>query len=132
MADLTITGNKKLKTISSEFQEKFPYLFLVFLDDDAQKKAANSGGKVTVLSFEKTLASVRTVTPDKLTDISVHGKTKVSTLEKVFREEYGLNLQVAYANDKNAYYTSGKLDEMTLTQLNKHMQENGYNLEPKI
>jgi hypothetical protein len=132
MADLTISGNKKLKTISSEFQDKFPYLFLVFLNDEEQKKAAKSGGKVTVISFEKTLASVRTVTPEKLTDISVHGRTKVSTLERVFREEYGLNLQIAYAKNKSAYYTSGKLDDKTLTQLNNYLKENGYDIEPKI
>jgi len=132
MADLTINGNKKLKTISSEFQDKFPYLFLVFLDDEAQKKAAKRGGNITVISFEKTLASVRTVTPEKLTDISVHGRTKVSNLEKIFREEYGLNLQVAYAKDEKAYYTSGDLDDMSLTQLNKHLKENGYDIEPKI
>lgn len=132
MADITITGKKKLKTISDEFQKNFPYLMLVFLSDAEQKKADDKGGKVKVLSHELTLASARTITPAKTTDISVHGRTKVSTLEKNFRDEYGLNLQVGYANDKGAYYTSGALDEMTLTQLNKQMQENGCKLKPKL
>lgn len=132
MAEITITGKKKLKTISDEFQKSYPYLFLVFLDDTAQKKAETGGGKVSILPFDKTLASVRTITPKKTTDISVHGRTKVSSLEKNFRKEYGLNLQVAYADKKGAYYTSGELDDMTLTKLNKYMEENGYTLKPKI
>lgn len=105
---------------------------LVFLSDAEQKKADGKGGKVYVISSDQTLASARTITPAKTTDISVHGRTKVSTLEKNFRDEYGLNLQVGFANEKGAYYTSGEFDEMSLTQLNKHMQENGYKLKPKL
>ena len=132
MAEVTISGQKKLGTISKEFQKKFNYLYLIFLTVNQQEKA-EKGGTVKMIPFDKTLASVRTVTPDKLTDISIHGKTKVSTLERTFREEYGLNLQVAYKkDDKNAYYTSGDLDELTLTQLNKRIEEKGYQKNPKI
>ena len=132
MAAITITGKKKLKTISDEFQKKFPYLFVVFLNEKEHEKAEKEGGSVSIIPFDKTLASVRTITPKKTTDISVHGRTKVSTLEKNFQKEYGLNIQVAYADDNGAYYTSGDLDEMTLTQLNKFMEENGYKHKPRI
>lgn len=57
---------------------------------------------------------------------------KFQVSKKTLEKEYGLNLQVAYADKKGAYYTSGDLDDMTLTQLNKFMEENGYTLKPKI
>jgi len=132
MAAITITGKKKLKTISEEIQEQFPYLFVVFLGEEAQKQTEEKGGKVKALSFEHTLAAVRTVTPKVTTDISIHGLTKVSTLENNFRKEYGLNLQISYANEKGAYYTKGKLDDMTLTQLNTYLEENGYKKNHKL
>ena len=107
-------------------------MYLIFLNANQQEEA-EKGRSVKKIPFDKTLASVRTVVPDKLTDISIHGKTKVSTLERVFREEYGLNLQVAYKkDDKTAYYTGGALDELTLTQLNKQIEKKGYQKNPKI
>jgi len=132
MSEVRVTGNKKLKTLSKEFQENFPYLFLAFLDDAQQDKAEEAGGRVTILPYDKTLAQVRKVKPKDNKEISIHGRTKVSTLEKRFKEEYGINIQVAYASEKAAYYTSRDLDEMTLSQLNRYLEENGYKKNPQI
>ena len=132
MSEIRVTGNKKLKTLSREFQENFPYLFLVFLDDTQQNKAEEVGGPITILPYDKTLAQVRKVKPKDSKEISIHGRTKVSTLEKRFKEEYGINIQVSYADEKNAYYTTGELDEMTLSQLNRYLKENGYKKNPQI
>jgi len=132
MSEIKVTGNKKLKTLSKEFQEKFPYLFLAFLDDTQQDKAEGEGGRVTILPYDKTLSQVRKIKPKNSKEISIHGRTKVSTLEKRFKEEYGINVQVSFADGKNAYYTSGELNEMTLSQLNRYLEENGYKKNPQI
>jgi len=126
--ELNITGQKKLKTINKEIQSQFPYLMVQFFTDEEAKKATK-GKSITPLSLDKRLSEVRTKKSDE--DLSIHGNTKIKTLEKKFHKIYGINVQVCYANKKGRYYTSGTFDEMTLSKLNKFLEEHGYTKNPK-
>jgi hypothetical protein len=131
MAEITISGKKVLRTIRREFQEQFPYLGLSFQTPDQWKKAREKGGTVTVLDDGKKLAEVRTVPPPKdEKEISIHGRTLVKNLENNFLKTYGLHVQVTCQKGDSVYYTSGDMDDLSLTQLNKKLEEDGYKKKP--
>lgn len=111
--ELTMTGSKKLKTIISEFSEKFNYLSLVF------KKANNHA-----IDNEKTLSEVR---EKKGGDLSIVGNLTVGKLELRFKEYYGLNVQVVCKSaDGRIHNTSGESDLRTLTEENIRAKEVGF------
>lgn len=111
--ELSMTGNKKLGTLSREFSQKFNYLSLVF------KK-----GNGHAIDPELTLATVREKNGGEL---SIVGNLTVGTLEKRFMENYGLNVQVVFKNSAGKIFnTSGKGDEVTLTVENAAAKEQGY------
>lgn len=131
MAEIKITGKKVLRTIRKEFQEQFPYLGLSFQTPDQWNKAREGGGSVTVLDDGSKLADVRTVPPPKdEKEISIHGRTMVKNLENNFLKIYGLHVQVTFQKDDTVYYTSGDMDDMSLTQLNKKLEESGFKKKP--
>jgi len=131
MAEIKITGKKVLRTIRKEFQDQFPYLGLSFQTPDQWNKAREKGGTITVLDDGKKLAEVRTVPPPKdEKEISIHGRTMVKNLEDNFLKTYGLYVQVTCQKGDTVYYTSGDMDSMSLTQLNKKLEEDGYKKKP--
>lgn len=110
--DLTMTGNKKIKTLVREFSTKFNYLSLVF------KKANNHP-----IDVEKTLAEVR---EKRGGDLSIVGNLTVGKLEQRFMEYYGLKVEVVFKSaDGKIYNTKGEADQRTLAQENKCAQEEG-------
>jgi len=131
MAEIKISGKKVMRTIRREFQEQFPYLGLSFMTPEQWNKAQEKGGTVTVLPDDTKLAEVRTVPPPKdEKEISIHGRTLVKNLEENFLKTYGLHLQVTFAKGDSVYYTSGETNEMSLTQLNKKLETEGYKKKP--
>jgi len=125
---IEIDGRKRLRTIHKEFQEQYPYLGLRFVTPEQWEKARTTGGRITVLDDDQKLAEVRTKPPSKGGDkeISIHGRTKVKSLEDNFLEIYGLHLKVGYAKGDQGYYTNDDEAEMGLSQLNKKLEEQGY------
>jgi hypothetical protein len=94
MADLSITGNTKVKTLKSNFKEAFGSTLRVyngkkFADDDA------------------TLASIRS-SGAKGGEVKANGKMLVGNFEKKIMEEFGISIQVATPDDS-------KLSDNTLT-----------------
>jgi hypothetical protein len=131
MAEISISGKKALKTIRREFQEQFPYLGLSFYTPEQWNKAREKGGTVTVIPDDKRIAEVRTVPPPKdEKEISIHGRTLVKNLEDNFLKTYGLHLQVTFQKGTSVYYTSGDQDALSLTQLNKKLEDEGYKKKP--
>lgn len=126
MAEIKISGKKILRTIRREFQEQFPFLGLSFQTPEQWKKAREKGGTISVLDDSSTLASVRTVPPPKdEKEISIHGRTLVKNLENNFLKTYGLYVQVTLQKGSTVYYTGSEMDTMSLTQLNKKLEEDG-------
>jgi hypothetical protein len=126
VAEVTVSGNKKISTLQKEFNNKFPFLTIKFFAPKEWEKS-KSGGTISPLSSNQTLAKVRTKKPEKNSEISIHGRTKIGNLEENFMTEYGLYAQVCYKakNASTDYYTSGSADDKSLTQFNKFLSENG-------
>jgi len=131
MAEIKITGKKVLRTIRREFQEQFPFLGLSFQTPDQWNQAREKGGTIYVLDDGKKLAEVRTVPPPRdEKEISIHGRTLVKNLGDNFLKTYGLHVQVTCQKGDTVYYTSGEMNEMSLTQLNKKLETEGYKKKP--
>ena len=117
---ISVTGNKKLKTLQKEFNNKFPYVRLGVFPLSNKKEFTKPK-----YDAEKRISEVRTKTNPG--DISIHGRTLVGNIEKQFEKIFGLYAQVCYTkSDGGGHYTSGSLDEMNLTQLNKHGEKEGW------
>jgi hypothetical protein len=120
MAEISVSGNKKIATLQKEFNKQFPYLCLSIFDPSMR-----SASTKTPLSGDKTLASVRT--KDTGGTISIAGNKKIKTLEAEFDKVFGLYAQVCYTKaDGSGYYTSGSQDDKTIFSFNAECEKNGY------
>ena len=124
VTEITVTGQKKIATLQQEFTEKFPYLGIRLFSEEEWQKSLR-GENITALPADQTIAKVRTKQHPEA--ISIHGRTKVSTLEEQFRERYGLNCQVIVhkKGSKTKSYTSGEMDALGLTELNRRLAASG-------
>lgn len=121
---ITVTGQKKIATLQREFTEKYPYLGIRLFSEEEWRKSQR-GETIRALAADQTIAKVRTKELGE--PISIHGRTKVATLEEQFRDRYGLNCQVIVhkKGSKSRSYTSGDMDSLGLTALNRHLAESG-------
>ena len=100
MADFTISGKMKVKTLKTNFKDAYGSTLRVyngnrFADDDA------------------TLASIRKG-DTKGGDVSINGKMLVGNFEKKILTEFGIKIQVANPDDSKLVD-----DKITLTQSGK-------------
>lgn len=121
--EISVNGNKKIGTLMKEFNKQFPYIRLGIFYSYARQEVAK-GGTIYNIDADKTLASVRRA--DSGGDISISGNKKIKTLEQEFDKVFGLYVQVCYTTkDGHRYYTSGSLDDMTLSAFNKKCEADG-------
>ena len=119
---ISFHGRKKLSTIQREFTEAFPFLGIKFYNAEEHEESVK-GERIRSLDSSKSIAAVRTVkSPEEL---SVHGRTKVSNLEKNIRKHFGMLPQVLFQKDGSTYYTSGEQDDLGLSELNRLVEERG-------
>jgi hypothetical protein len=110
--ELTMTGNKKIKTIVHEFSKKFNYISLVF------KK-----GNGHAIDVEKTISEVREKNGGEL---SIVGNLTVGSLEKRFMNHYGIKVEVVVkGKDGKVYNTGATANARTLAAENKAAKEEG-------
>ena len=88
MAEFTLNGRTKVKTLKANFKENFGSTLRVYTAVDCKTPADD----------EATLASIR-AKGFAGGDLAVKGNMKVSTFEKKVAELYGIGVQVADAND---------------------------------
>lgn len=100
MADFTISGKMKVKTLKATFKENFGSTLRVY---NGQKFADD----------EATLASIR-VGDAKGGDVKINGKMLVGNFEKKILEEFGIKVQVAIPDNSKL-----SDDSITLTALGK-------------
>ena len=86
MADFSISGRMKVKTLKANFKKEFGgtlrvYHGLKFADDDA------------------TLASIASKKIDPTTEFKVNGNTKTSNFESKFKDVFGIKVKVANKDD---------------------------------
>ena len=85
MADISFTGNKKVKSIQKEFKEAYGATLRVY-----------KGAKYA--DPDATLASLRAA-GKKGGEIKINGNKKVGNFEKEVLEEYGIKIQIAKPDD---------------------------------
>lgn len=88
MADFTLDGRTKVKTLKANFKENFGATLRVYTTVDCKELADE----------EATLASIR-AEGFSGGDFAVKGNMKVATFEKKVAELYGIGVQVANADD---------------------------------
>ena len=121
--EISVSGNKKIKTLMEEFNKKFPYLN-IWISYSYGRDQVKKGERLTGVDKEKTLASIRR--KDNGGSISISGNKKIKSLEKEFDTVFGLYCQICFADKNgNRYYTSGAADEKTLASFNAECEKNG-------
>ena len=118
--EISVSGNKKIKTLKKEFTKKFPYIRIGLLPLSEKKKSTQ-----TQHSGDLKISEVRTKNnPGK---VSLHGRTLVGTLEKNFDKLFGIYAQVYFTDsDGSSYYTNKSWDKDSLTKLNKRGESEGW------
>ena len=112
--EITVNGNKVMKTLQREFSKKFNYLTLCFIVDADREKCVNVRG----INTDKRLSEVRKKFSNA--EISLHGRTKVSNIEKYFWSELGIACQIGICNYSGHahYFPIGSFNSLTLTAAN--------------
>lgn len=111
---MTISDDKTLKQVQSEFSGKFPNLKIEFYKDAHQ--AGEGSPARAMLDAEKTIAQVRNVHSEG--DLSIDGHKLVKTLESDFLEKYGLNVQV-FRKSCDLWLQTTSTDEWSLADQNR-------------
>ena len=112
--EITVNGNKIMKTLQREFSKKFNYLTLCFIIDADREKCVNVKG----INTDKRLSEVRKKFSNE--EISLHGRTKVNNIEKYFWIELGIACQIGICNYNGHahYFPIGSFNGLTLTAAN--------------
>jgi hypothetical protein len=115
--EVTTTGSKLLSTLMKEFNKNFPYLILVIGPIDTQ-------GCIHQVDVNKTLSEIRTKKGKG--ELSFSGNKLVKTIEREFKDLYGISAQIGIKQgDGLEYYSAGVYDDMTLSQFNLAMKNAG-------
>lgn len=98
-AEITVNGNKVMKTLQKEFSKKFEYLMLCFIVDADRGKSVN----IRSINTDKRVSEVRKKV--STAEISIHGRTKVVNIENYFWKELGIACQIGVCNyNGHKYY----------------------------
>lgn len=119
--EITVNGNKIVKTLQKEFSKKFEYLTLCFIVDADKDKCVNVRG----INTDKRLSEVRKKVSNK--ELSIHGRSMVKTVEEFFWKELGIACQIGICgyNGHAHYFRLGDFNTMSLTAANAWAKEAG-------
>lgn len=119
--EITVNGNKIMKTLQKEFSKKFEYLTLCFIVDADKDKCVNVKG----INTDRRLSEVRKKVSNK--ELSIHGRSMVKTVESFFWEELGIACQIGICNYMGHahYFRLGDFNTMSLTAANQWAKEAG-------
>jgi hypothetical protein len=109
---MQISDHRKIVEIQEEFNSLFPYLRLQFF---ARSNKANGPSSDKLVRHTKTMGECRTI--HKEGNVTISPFMKVSELEDVFRDVYGLEVQVLRRSGK-AWLASTLTDAWTLEEQN--------------
>lgn len=120
--EITVNGNKIVRTLQKEFSKKFEYLTLCFIVDEDRFKIVNVRG----INTTKRLSEVRKKISNE--EISIHGRTKVVNIEKYFWDELGIACQIGVCNyNGHAHYfpIGDWFNQKSLTTANEWAKSQG-------
>jgi hypothetical protein len=116
---IKINNNKKVASVQKEFSHIFPYLRLEFFSKQEHGKRGMEKKNV-IIPADKTIGECRKV--HKNDSISVTPGMKVSSLEEMFQEDFGLYVQVFRKSGK-VWLETTMTDDWTLAEQNKQGEE---------
>jgi hypothetical protein len=111
MAEISFTGNKKLKSINIEWCTKFPFTYLNFIKADGKSPT----------TWDITHSSIRG--KKGADEISTNASMLVSTFESRYEAAYGIKIQIKFIKGVRAYNTSEEHNKLTLSELNTLAKE---------
>lgn len=114
MTAIAITDNKTIEEIQAEFSTHFSFLKIEFYE--AEHTTGEGTPETLRVHVEKTIGEARTKHVEG--KLSIHGNQKVSTLEKAFHDDYGLNVQV-FRRSGNLWLQTTATDDWTLSEQNE-------------
>lgn len=115
---MVINKQKQLKQIQEEFQKQFPFLKLEFYSDF--HKQGEGSDKQKRLDNNLTVGQVSRLPAEK--SITISEWMKVSELEKVFKDTFGLSVQV-FRKSNNLWLQTTITDGWTLSKQNQSAME---------
>ena len=111
---MKITDSKRLADIQEEFQKKFPYLKIEFYA--GQHKAGEGSHVEETLDPQLTIGEVRS--RHKEGDLHIKGELEVRQVERLFADDYGLNVQV-FRQSGHLWMQTSASDHWTLEKQNR-------------
>src|SRR5690349_19385682 len=112
--EISITGNKTLRNIQSEFQSSFPFLKIEFY------KEFHTGNKTAPDNIkwhpDLSIAEIRKSGKEDI--LLINDIMKVAELENEFASKFGITVQV-FRKSGNLWIQTTKSDNWTLAQQNE-------------
>jgi hypothetical protein len=116
---MRISDDMRIMDVQHQFNEKFPYLKIEFYSEHHEAGQPSSLSKQLNPSAE--IGSIRTV--HNTEDISINGNLKVKSLEQMFYDKLGLNIQVFRQSKSNIWLQTTATDEWTLSEQNQKAEQ---------
>lgn len=125
--EISIDDSVRIFEIQERFNTHFPFLKLEFFDLDPTKKKTFTPSNL-IRNMNKTIGEIRHV--HRTGNISINAHQKVSTLEKNFYRDFGLNVQV-FRKSGSKWLRTTSTDEWTLKEQNQMSHEIDTSLKEK-
>ena len=115
---IVVTNSKTLHEIQRAFQEKFSLLKLEFYINTHH--AGEGSTEHNKLNPALTIGELRN--GDAVTEFSIHGNLKTSTLEETWQETFGFSVQV-FRKSGNVWLQTTSTDDWTLSEQQQSAEE---------
>ena len=116
---MIVSDDMRIMDVQHLFNNKFPFLKIEFYSEHHEAGQPTSLSKQ--LSPELKIGKIRTI--HNTEDISINGNLKVKTLEQMFYEKLGLNVQVFRQSKSNIWLQTTATDEWTLSDQNQKAEQ---------
>jgi hypothetical protein len=117
--EINIDSIRKIEEIQAEFNQKFPYLKMVFYTPETlQTRDFSNQNQIHELNLE--LGEIYPLDDDGYANINGH--VKVSTLENWMEQQFGIPIQI-YRKSRNLWIQTIETNQWTLSEQNRHGQE---------
>lgn len=118
MKKITIGGNKQIAALQQEFNEAFPYLKIEFFNREHARKGGSA--RQDMLSPDTVLGQLQKVRAKG--SILLKDSMTVSELEELFKDHFGLSVQV-FRKSGRSWIETTVTDDWTLKDQNAEGQE---------
>lgn len=117
---MKIYSSRKLSEIKEEFSAAYPYLKLEFFKVPHHDQEPTA--KKAMIKADHAVSEISEIEIENEGEIDLSGSMTVNELESLFREEYGINVQV-FRRSGNVWLETSSTDDMTLDEQNELGQE---------